>query len=238
MSYSSAPFSIDQIGFIQTVTSDVLAAAAQGKLDLNRLAAEELASRGMDHEGKWIGFQQAKALLDARDVPALRPDHPEQSGNDYIFNDSVHRGFWVSIGDISVHVFKPIENDRVQVDLVAKGREDDHPADSATMFLEDAAPVDAAPVASGIPQTWKAWELYDMEGVEAVGKELTGRLTALLEQGADDDTVHVQMGELMMRHRRFGAADTVVRELLARVIENPIGRSLVTPSQRHQRPRG
>ncbi len=63
MSYSSAPeFTVDELGFIQTALAKVLAAAARGELDLNRLAREELAARGLDDHGKWVGFQRAKQI--------------------------------------------------------------------------------------------------------------------------------------------------------------------------------
>jgi hypothetical protein len=44
---------------MQTVETDVLAAAASGELDLNAVARQELANRGLDWNGKWIGFQKA-----------------------------------------------------------------------------------------------------------------------------------------------------------------------------------
>ncbi|CAI8740078.1 hypothetical protein EMIT0373P_10793 [Pseudomonas chlororaphis] len=33
-----------------------------GKVDLNELAWRELTSRGMNSEGKWVGFQEAERL--------------------------------------------------------------------------------------------------------------------------------------------------------------------------------
>lgn len=42
--------------------SSILSAAAKGHLDMKHLASEELASRGHDHEGKWIGFEAAAKL--------------------------------------------------------------------------------------------------------------------------------------------------------------------------------
>ncbi len=62
MSYSSGSFSIDDIGFIQTAAASVLAAVARGEIDLNRIAKEELASRGLDVNGAWVGFAKAKEL--------------------------------------------------------------------------------------------------------------------------------------------------------------------------------
>lgn len=63
MSYSSGNLSHDQVAFIQVADIAVLAAAARGEIDLNRMAREELASRGLDHSGKWVGFDKAKQLL-------------------------------------------------------------------------------------------------------------------------------------------------------------------------------
>ena len=60
MSYTSNEFTVDEIGFIQTALTKVLAAVARGEFDLNRLAKEELAARGLDDKGVWIGFDRAK----------------------------------------------------------------------------------------------------------------------------------------------------------------------------------
>ena len=62
MSYTTHGFTVDEIGFIQTALTKVLAAAARGELDLNRLAREELASRGLDQNGAWVGFKQAAKI--------------------------------------------------------------------------------------------------------------------------------------------------------------------------------
>lgn len=59
MAYTTGNFTIDEVGFIQIATSKVLAAAARGELDLNRLAREELAARGQDENGVWVGFDRA-----------------------------------------------------------------------------------------------------------------------------------------------------------------------------------
>ena len=64
MSYTTHGFTIDEIGFIQTALTEVLAAAARGELDLNRLAREELAARGLDQNGVWVGFDQAAKIHD------------------------------------------------------------------------------------------------------------------------------------------------------------------------------
>lgn len=55
-------FTIDELGFIQTALTAVLAAAARGELDLNQLAREELAARGLDKQGHWVGFEKATEI--------------------------------------------------------------------------------------------------------------------------------------------------------------------------------
>jgi hypothetical protein len=62
MAYTSTEFTVDELGFIQTALTKVLAAAARGELDLNLLAREELASRGLDTQGKWVGFERAAQI--------------------------------------------------------------------------------------------------------------------------------------------------------------------------------
>lgn len=62
MTYTSNEFTIDEIGFIQIALTKVLAAAARGELDLNQLAREELASRGLNDQGAWVGFDRAKQI--------------------------------------------------------------------------------------------------------------------------------------------------------------------------------
>jgi len=57
-----ACFSSDDLGFIQTAPTRLLAAAAQGQLDLNHLARVELASRGLDRDGVWVGFARAREI--------------------------------------------------------------------------------------------------------------------------------------------------------------------------------
>ena len=60
MAYSTKQFTVDELGFIQLALTKVLAAAARGEINLNRLAREELASRGLNDQGNWIGFDAAK----------------------------------------------------------------------------------------------------------------------------------------------------------------------------------
>lgn len=61
--YSSGEFTVDEVGFIQTADTEVLAAVARGEIDLNQIAREELASRGLNDQGRWVGFDQARESL-------------------------------------------------------------------------------------------------------------------------------------------------------------------------------
>lgn len=71
MTFTTKQFTVDEIGFIQIALSKVLAAAARGELDLNLLASEELASRGLDSHGKWVGFERASQIHQAKaDIPS------------------------------------------------------------------------------------------------------------------------------------------------------------------------
>ena len=65
MTYTTQQFTVDELGFIQTALAKVLAAAARGEIDLNRLAREELASRGLDDQGVWVGFDRSKQIHNA-----------------------------------------------------------------------------------------------------------------------------------------------------------------------------
>ena len=60
--YSAGPFSVDEIGFIQIAEAKVLAAVARGEIDLNRIAREELAFRGLGLNGEWVGFEKARRI--------------------------------------------------------------------------------------------------------------------------------------------------------------------------------
>lgn len=59
-------FSVDDLGGIQLLSSAVLAAVAQGKLDLNLVARHELASRGQNERGQWVGFDRAAQIHGVR----------------------------------------------------------------------------------------------------------------------------------------------------------------------------
>jgi len=58
-----AKFSVDELGFVQLADTKVLSAAARGLVDLNREARETLISRGLDANGKWVGFDKARELM-------------------------------------------------------------------------------------------------------------------------------------------------------------------------------
>jgi hypothetical protein len=60
MSYTTGRFSVDELHFIQAAPVRVLVAVALGELDLNRLAREEMAQRGYDQQGVWVGFKRAR----------------------------------------------------------------------------------------------------------------------------------------------------------------------------------
>ena len=62
MSYTSNGFTDDEIGFIQIAPTKVLAAVSRGELDLNLVAREELAARGLDKNGVWVGFDRAAKI--------------------------------------------------------------------------------------------------------------------------------------------------------------------------------
>ncbi len=60
MSYTTGKFAVDELQFIQAVPVRVLVAATKLERDLNLLAREELANRGYDESGVWIGFRRAR----------------------------------------------------------------------------------------------------------------------------------------------------------------------------------
>ena len=58
-------FTVDELGFIQLALNKVLVAVANGELDLNNLASKELANRGLDKQGQWVGFDKANQIHNA-----------------------------------------------------------------------------------------------------------------------------------------------------------------------------
>lgn len=64
MQGNSGNFTVDELGFIQLADTKVLAAAARGEIDMNKLARQELANRGLDTQGKWVGFKAAAEIAE------------------------------------------------------------------------------------------------------------------------------------------------------------------------------
>ena len=58
-----ADFTVDKLGFIQLAGTKILAAVARGEVDLNAVARRELASRGLDRNGKWVGCERAQLMI-------------------------------------------------------------------------------------------------------------------------------------------------------------------------------
>ena len=56
----SISYDVDKLGGIQLLGNDVLTAVARGEMDLNQIAINHLAGRGLDENGTWIGFDKAK----------------------------------------------------------------------------------------------------------------------------------------------------------------------------------
>lgn len=56
----------EQLGVAALFDTAVLVAAINGKIDLNQLARETLAGRGLDAAGKWVGFERAAEVLGCR----------------------------------------------------------------------------------------------------------------------------------------------------------------------------
>ena len=59
MPYTTGKFAVDELQFIQAVPVSVLVAVTRMELDLNLLAREELANRGYDESGVWVGLRRA-----------------------------------------------------------------------------------------------------------------------------------------------------------------------------------
>jgi hypothetical protein len=56
--------------FIFSLThTDLLVKAINGKIDLTQLAMIELANRGLDKNGQWVGFAEAKKIHGIMDMP-------------------------------------------------------------------------------------------------------------------------------------------------------------------------
>jgi len=70
MSNKPTAFTIDELGFIQIAKTDVLSAVAKGELDLNQLARQEMANRGLDKDGHWVGFDKAHHIHNTKGAKA------------------------------------------------------------------------------------------------------------------------------------------------------------------------
>lgn len=55
--------SVDDLLAIQILPEEVLALAAQGRVDLNALARAELAARGLNDRGEWVGVGESPDAL-------------------------------------------------------------------------------------------------------------------------------------------------------------------------------
>lgn len=53
---------IDDALILQCGHTALLAAAARGEIDLNQMARDVLASRGLDQHGRWVGAERAAAI--------------------------------------------------------------------------------------------------------------------------------------------------------------------------------
>lgn len=53
----------DEQGDFQVMPTKLLEAAARGEVDLNDYAKLELANRGLDEKGHWVGFEAAEKLF-------------------------------------------------------------------------------------------------------------------------------------------------------------------------------
>jgi hypothetical protein len=54
----------DEFGFLQLADTAVLARIVRGEVDLHMLVRRELAGRGCDDSGRWVGFAAAKTWLE------------------------------------------------------------------------------------------------------------------------------------------------------------------------------
>lgn len=70
---SSADAAESARGTLQLLDTAALVEIANGRIDLNQKAAHEMASRGLDRQGKWIGFPAAQKLF-GHDPDDLRKD--------------------------------------------------------------------------------------------------------------------------------------------------------------------
>lgn len=62
MNTKQTTLSQDELLSIQTLPLKLILAAANGQIDFNEMARNELANRGLDLSGKWVGFTKAREL--------------------------------------------------------------------------------------------------------------------------------------------------------------------------------
>ena len=65
---------LDDVLVLQSAHVKLILAAARGEVDLNALAREEMANRGIDSRGRWVGFDEARRLA-MQTHPAATADH-------------------------------------------------------------------------------------------------------------------------------------------------------------------
>ena len=56
-------YDADEFGHIQCMDTATLCKVARGEVDLNQIAINHLAQRGIDENGRWIGFEKSKERL-------------------------------------------------------------------------------------------------------------------------------------------------------------------------------
>ena len=52
----------DELAILQLATTRLLSEVAKGNIDLNSMAKRELANRGLDQNGAWVGFPKAAEI--------------------------------------------------------------------------------------------------------------------------------------------------------------------------------
>lgn len=57
---------MDAAEYLQTLPTDLLRALACGEIDAREVAAKLMAGRGLDQEGKWVGFPKAAVAWDIK----------------------------------------------------------------------------------------------------------------------------------------------------------------------------
>lgn len=59
---NTSQFTYDQLSFLQSLPIALVAAIARGDIDVQQMAREELAARGVDENGAWVGFAAASRI--------------------------------------------------------------------------------------------------------------------------------------------------------------------------------